>query len=83
MGVCFGAHLSGPLAGRAGPVTVMGVPVGVVVAVRAVAVLVHGAVMVMVVMVMTAVLSPTAVPFTLLGWKVARLRGGAEVCTQA
>lgn len=61
----------------------MGMPVGVVMAVRAVAVLVHGAVMVMVVMVVTTVLGPAAVPFTLLGWKVTRLRGGAEVCAQA
>lgn len=58
-------------------------PVGVVVAVRAIALLVHGAVMVMVVMVVTTVLGPAAVPLALLGWKVARLRGGAEVCAQA
>lgn len=58
-------------------------PVGVVRAVRAIALFVHGAVMVMVVMVVTAVLGPAAVPLALLGWKVARLRGSAEVCAQA
>lgn len=61
----------------------MGMPVGVVMAVRAVALLVHGAVMVVMVMVVTTVLGPAAVPLTLLGRKVARLRGGAEVCAQA
>lgn len=50
----------------------MGVPVGVVVAVRAVTVLVHGAMVVMVVVVMvTTVLGPPAVSFALLGRKVA------------
>ncbi len=84
----FGAHLSesssvGPLAGGAGPVAVMGMPVGVVMAVRAVALLVYGAVVVVVVMVVTTVLGPATVPFALLGWEVARLRGGAEVCAEA
>lgn len=59
----------------------MGMPLGVVMAVWAVALLVHGAVMVMVVVVVTAVLGPAAV--ALLRWEVARLRGGAEVCAQA
>ena len=86
LGVC-GAHLSvstsiRPVAGRAGPVAVVGVPVGVIVSVRAVALLVHGAVVVMVVMVVTTVLGPAAVPLALLGRKVARLRGRAEVCAQ-
>lgn len=58
-------------------------PLGVVMAVWAVALLVHGAVMVMVVVVVTAVLGPAAVALTLLRWEVARLRGGAEVCAQA
>lgn len=58
-------------------------PVGVVVPVGSVALLVHGAVMVMVVMVVTTVLGPAAVPLALLRWKVARLRGGAKVCAQA
>ena len=57
-------------------------PVGVVVAVGAVTFLVHGAVVMVVVMVVTTVLGPAAVPLTLLGWQVARLRGGAEVCAQ-
>lgn len=73
----------GPLAGRPGPVAVVGMPVGVVVAFGAVALLVHGAVMMVVVVVVTAVLGPAAVPLALLGWEVARLRGGAEVCAQA
>lgn len=61
----------------------MGMPVGVVMAVGVIALLVHGAVMVMVVMVVATVLGPAAVSLALLGWKVARLRSGAEVCTQA
>lgn len=61
----------------------MGMPVGVVMAVWAVALLVHGAVMVMVVVVVTTVLGPAAVTLALLRWEVARLRGGAEVCAQA
>ncbi|KAF3852855.1 hypothetical protein F7725_006210, partial [Dissostichus mawsoni] len=67
-----------PLAGGTGPVAVLGVPGGVVVSFRAVALLVHGAVMVMVVMVVATVLGPAAVPLALLWRKVARLRGGAE-----
>lgn len=62
---------------------VLGMPLGVVMAVWAIALLVHGAVMVMVVVVVTAVLGPAAVALALLRWEVARLRGGAEVCAQA
>lgn len=61
---------------------VLGVPGGVVVSFGAVALLVHGAVVVMVVMVVATVLGPAAVPLALLWRKVARLRGGAEVCAQ-
>ncbi|TNN30262.1 hypothetical protein EYF80_059586 [Liparis tanakae] len=82
------AHLSvspsvGPLAGRAGPVAVLGGPVGVLVPVGPVALLVHGAVVVVVVVVVVpAVLGPAAVPLAFLRREVARLRRGAEVCTQ-
>ncbi len=48
----------------------MGMPVGVVMAVRAIALLVYRAVMVMVVMVVTTVLGPATVPLALLGWEV-------------
>lgn len=72
-----------PLAGRPGPVAILGMPVGVVVAFGPVALLVHGAVVVVVVMVVAAVLGPAAVPLALLGRQVARLCGGAEVCAQA
>lgn len=58
-------------------------PVRVVVAVGAVALLVHGAVVMMVVVMVTAVLGPAAVPLALLGWQVTRLRGGAQVCAQS
>ena len=84
-------HLSaappvGPLAGGAGPVAVavavVRVPVGVVLAV--VALLVHGAmVVVMVVVVVPAVLGPAPLPLTLLGRQLRRLGGGAEVGAQA
>lgn len=62
---------------------VVGMPVRIVVSLGAVALLVHGAVMVVVVMVVTTVLGAAAVTLALLWWKVARLRGGAEVCAQA
>lgn len=86
--VVLGAHLSVTSTIRSftrwpGPVAVMGMPVGVVVAIRAVALLVHGAVMVMVAMVVTTILGAAAVPLTLLGRQVAGLCGGAEVCAQA
>lgn len=71
----FGTHLPvaasvGPLARGPRPVSVMGMPVAVVVAVGTVTLLVHGAVMVMVMMVVTSVLGPAAVPLALFGWKV-------------
>lgn len=59
------------LAGRAGPVAVVWVPVWVVVAVGAVALFVHRAVVMVVVMVVTTVLGTATVPLTLLGWQVA------------
>lgn len=46
-------------------------PVGVVMAVRPVAVLVHGAVVVVVVVMVAAVLGPATVPLPLFGWQVA------------
>lgn len=84
----FGAHLSvtssvRPLAGWPGPVAVVGMPVGVVVAVVAVPLLVHGAVMMVMVMVVTTVLGPATVPLALLGRQITWLCGGAEVCAQA
>lgn len=84
----FGAHLSvtssvRPLAGWPGPVTVVGMPVGVVVAVVAVPLLVNRAVMMVMVMVVTTVLGPATVPLALLGWQITWLCGGAEVCAQA
>ena len=75
----------GPLAGRPGPVAVVGMPVRVVVPVvpvGTVALLVHGAVVMVVVVVVAAVLGPAAVAVALLGRQVARLRGGAEVRAQ-
>lgn len=58
-------------------------PVAVVMAIGSIAFLVQGAVMVMVMVVVTTILGPAPVPFALFGRKVTRLRGGAEVCAQA
>lgn len=60
----------GPLAGGAGPVVVVGMPVAVVVAVGTVAFLVHGAVVVVVMVVVATVLGPAAVPLALLRGQV-------------
>lgn len=59
-----------PLAGRPGPVTVVGMPVGEVVAVVAVPLLVHRSVMMVMVMVVTTVLGPATVPLALLRWQI-------------
>ena len=91
--VCVGRpHLSvraaiAALAGRAGPVAlaaVVAVVMRVVLALRAVSLLVHGGgVVVVVVMVVPTVLGTASLALTLLGRQVARLRGGAQVCAQA
>lgn len=59
-----------PLAGRPGPVAVVRMPVRVVVAVVAVSLLFHGAVVMVVVMVVATVLGAAAVSFALLRWEV-------------
>lgn len=60
----------GSLAGGAGPVAVMGMPVAVVMTIWTVTFLVHGAVVVVVMMVVATVLGPATVPFAILRWSV-------------
>lgn len=49
---------------------IMWMSVGVVMAVRAITLLVHGAVVMVMVMVVSTILSPAAIPLALLGWQV-------------
>ena len=88
-----GAHLSvapsvGPLTRRAGPVSVppvVGVSVGELWPVSVwpeAPLLLHGATVVVVMMVVPAVFGSTAFAFTLFGGEFSRLGGSAQVCAQ-